>query len=131
MAGMDVDAAELKRLGQEFIEAGKKIIPEARKVVEKGSLNVKKQIQADFRGSKHFKGVRDVRYRVKSTGDTIEGAIAPHLDQEGFGSLVGIAIHGGSKGGGGTVPDPILALEAEAPNFEEALLNVAGLVLGE
>lgn len=131
MAGMDVDASELKRLGQEFIEAAQKIIPEARKVVDKGSLNIKKQIQADFRASKHFRGVRDVRYRVKSTGDTIEGSIAPHLDQEGFGSLVGIAIHGGSKGGGGTVADPLLALEAEAPKFEEALLNVAGLVLGE
>ncbi|WP_422758286.1 hypothetical protein [Paenarthrobacter sp. C1] len=131
MAGMNVDASDLKALGQEFLEAAEQIIPEVRKVVEKGSLNIKKDIQESFRGSSFEGAVRDIRYRVKSSGDTIEGSIAPYLDHEGFGSLVGVALYGGSRGGGGTVVDPLHALQAEAPRFEEAILNVAGLVLRE
>ena len=131
MTGMDIDASDFDKLGEEFIEAAKKIIPEARKVVEKGSLNIKKQIQENFRGSSFEGAVRNIRYKVKDAEGGIEGSIAPYLEQEGFGSLVGIALYGSSKGGGGTVVDPLHALEAEAPRFEKALLDVAGLVLDE
>ncbi|WGM21861.1 hypothetical protein QEH68_06720 [Paenarthrobacter sp. OM7] len=128
---MTVDASDFDKLGEEFLEAAKKIVPETRKVVEKGSLNVKKEIQENFRGSSFEGAVRNIRYKVKDVPDGIEGSIAPYLEQEGFGSLVGIALYGSSKGGGGTVVDPIHALEAEAPRFEKALLEVAGLVLNE
>lgn len=132
MSSMEVDASDFDKLGDDLRQAAQKIVPEARRVVEKGALNVKKQIQESFRGSS-FEGavVRNVRYKVENTEDGIEGSIAPFLEQEGYGSLVGIALYGSSKGGGGTVVDPLLALEAEAPRFEKALLDVVGLVLHE
>ncbi|WP_314325442.1 hypothetical protein [Paenarthrobacter ilicis] len=131
MAGMEIDGSELNDLGDSFAQAASRIIPETRKVVEKGSLNVKKDIQASFRGSSFEGAVRNIRYRVENTEDGIEGSIAPYLEQEGYGSLVGIALYGSSRGGGGTVVDPLVALQAEAPRFEKALSDVVGLVLDE
>lgn len=118
--------SDLDKLAREFSDAGKGILKEVGSSVSKGALNVKKQIIADFKGSQHFKGGksinwnRDVRYNLERTADSIEAEIGPHVDNEGFGTLVGIAIHGGSRGGGGTVPDPLVALQAEEPKFIEA-----------
>jgi hypothetical protein len=117
--------------------ASDKLMPEIGQVVSKGAVNVKNQIRKDFQGSRHFGSskpggiVANVRYNRKILSNSAEAEIAPFVDQEGFGSLVGIALHGGSRGGGGTVPDPLIALLAEAPGFEQALLNLAGTVLDE
>ena len=46
------------------------------------------------------------------------------------GSIANIAYFGGANGGGGTVPDPRGALEAEAPRFEKALTDLVGEILG-
>jgi len=118
--------SDFEKLAADFAEAGDGILKEVSASVSKGSLNVKNQIIKDFKSSRHFKGGksinwnRDVRYEITKTADSIESKIGPYVDQEGFGTLVGIAIHGGSRGGGGTVPDPLLALQAEEPNFIQA-----------
>ena len=121
--------SDFEKLAREFAEAGDGLIKEIGASVSKGALNVKKQIQADFRGSKHFKGVQNIRYNRKQTADSIEAEIGPYVDQEGFGSLVGVAIYGGSRGGGGTVPDPLVALQAEEPNFLKATDDILAKLL--
>ncbi|UYL88299.1 hypothetical protein SEA_EVEPICKLES_12 [Arthrobacter phage EvePickles] len=130
---MIIDTSGLDDLAGDIRAAPDALMGEVGKVVSKGALNIKQQIQRDFRGSRHFSNaiVANVRYNRKVLASSAEAEIAPYVDQEGFGSLVGIAVHGASRGGGGTVPDPIHALLAEAPGFEQALLNLAGTVLDE
>jgi hypothetical protein len=134
---MSIDASGFDELARDMRAAPNSLMPEVGKVVSKGGLNIKQQIQKDFRGSRHFGSSKpgavaaNVRYNRKVLANSAEAEIAPFVDQEGFGSLVGIAVHGGSRGGGGTVPDPLIALLAEAPGFEQALLNLAGTVLDE
>jgi hypothetical protein len=130
---MSIEASGFDELASDMRASANSLMPEVGKVVSKGALNIKQQIQKDFRGSRHFGSaiVPNVRYNRKLLANSAEAEIAPFVDQEGFGSLVGIAVHGASRGGGGTVPDPLNALLAEAPGFEQALLNLAGTVLDE
>lgn len=134
---MTIDSSGFEELAADMQAAPDDLMPEVGKVVSKGALNIKKHIQKDFRGSRHFGSgkpgaiVANVRYNRKVHVSSAEAEIAPFVDQEGFGSLVGIALHGGSRGGGGTVADPLNALLAEAPGFERALLDLAGTVLDE
>jgi hypothetical protein len=126
-----------EELAADMMSAADILHKDVSQVVAKGALNIKQQIKKDFRASRHFGTydpagvVSNVRYNRKVLANSIEAEIAPFVDQEGFGSLVGIAIHGGSRGGGGTVADPIVALQAEGIKFTEALLNLAGAVLDE
>lgn len=128
---MIIDSSGFDELAEELAAAAREILPEVNKVVSRGALNIKRQIQADFRGSEHFKGVRDIRYNRKVAGGDVEAEIGPYVDSEGFGSLVGIAINGGSRGGGGSVPDPLIALQAEEPRFLQALEDVVGAVIDD
>lgn len=125
---MSMEASGLEQIGESFKSAPDELLKSIGQVVSKGALNIKKQIQADFRASS-FRGVRDVRYDRIVKANSVEAEIAPYLDNEGFGSLVGIAIHGASRGGGGTVADPLVALQEEAPRFEEAISKLPGVIL--
>ena len=58
----------------------------------------------------------------------IEAEIGPETG--GAGSLAGFAYFGGVNGGGGTVPDPQGALDAEAPNVEKHLGALVAKALG-
>lgn len=124
---MSIDASGIHELAAVIRSAD--IAPGVKQVVSKGSLKIKNQIKKDFRASKHFKGVTDVSYKLESSAGFIEGTIAPYVENEGFGSLTGIAIHGTSRGGGGTVADPLIALQAEESFFVEAIGDVLGKVL--
>lgn len=127
--------SDFDKIAAEFAKAGDGIIKEVGASVSKGALNVKKQIIKDFKSSRHFKGGksinwnRDVSYNLTRTADSIEAEIGPYADNEGFGTLVGIAIHGGSRGGGGTVPDPLVALQAEEPLFLQATDDILAKLL--
>jgi hypothetical protein len=134
---MIIDGSGFEKLAGDIQTEADSFHGEVGKVVSKGALNIKQQIKKDFRASRHFSSSKpgniasQVSYNRKVLANSVEAEIAPFVDQEGFGSLVGIAIHGGSRGGGGTVPDPIVALKAEEPQFLEALLDLAGAVLDE
>lgn len=134
---MSMEASGFQELAADIAAAPDSLHRDASQVVAKGALNIKQQIKKDFRSSRHFGStkpggvVANVRYNRKVLTNSIEAEIAPFVDEEGFGSLVGVAIYGGSRGGGGTVADPIIALQAEGPQFFEALLNLAGAVLDE
>lgn len=127
--------SDFDKLAGELGEAADGLSKEVGGIVSKGALNIKRQIIKDFKGSRHFKGGksinwdRDVRYNRTVRANDIEAEIGPYVDSEGFGTLVGIAIHGGSRGGGGTVPDPIVALLAEEPKFIKAAEDIVGKLL--
>ena len=90
-----------------------------RPVLTKGAVNVKNQLQAEARGSRHFRFAGLINFEQHVTANTAEAEIGPR--KVGAGNLANIAYFGGSNGGGGTLPDPELALQAEAPAFEDQL----------
>lgn len=128
---MIIDGSGFEELANEMKSEADILHAGVGQVVSKGALNIKQQIQEDFRSSGSFDGVRDIRYNRTVRAASVEAEIGPYVDSEGFGSLVGVAIYGGSKGGGGSVPDPLVALKAEEPRFLDALTNLAGATLDE
>lgn len=128
MASVEVDASELQQLAADLSKAGSGIAAKVRPAVVKGAVNIKNQMRAEARGSRHFKGgARDIDFSMTSQKvfgvGVIEAEIGPRSGPGQPGSIMNIAYFGTSKGGG-TVPDPQGALDAEAPRFEQALGDI-------
>lgn len=123
-----VDDAEVRALAVDLGVAGQRIKTDARAVIAKGALNIKKQMTSEAKASRHFRFAHTVSYDLTVSGSTIEAEIGPVPG--GPGSLAGIAYFGGIRGGGGTIPDPKGALEAESPNVEKYLLDLVEKALG-
>ena len=119
---MASDFSELRKLATDLRNAGNVVRSEARAVVSKGALNIKNQMRDEAK-RRHYDFSHRISYDLKVGPDSIEAEIGPETG--GVGSLAGIAYFGGVNGGGGTVPDPLGALEAEAPNVERYLAELA------
>ena len=117
------ELAALLALASGKVERGVK------QVVSKGSLNVKKQLMQEAGASTHFKQLkRSIGYDLTATAAFVEGEIGPQKERDAAAGLLG-AYWGWSKGGGGSLPDPLGALEAEQPNVTEALARLAAVIL--
>ncbi|GLI30359.1 MULTISPECIES: hypothetical protein [Brachybacterium] len=115
-----VDVSELRTLSTAMARIPDKVQRGVRPVVSKGALNIKQELQMDLASSQSFRGITfSVNYDVKVTAGGVEAEIGPDKDKYG-GALANVAIFGTSRGGG-TVPDPSIALMAEADRFETAL----------
>lgn len=120
---------DLARLAADLASAPERVMREVRQVVSKGSLNVKQQLISEAQGSRSFRSLsRSIGYELNATSDSVEGEIGPDRSRNSSAGLL-MAYYGQSRGGGGTLPDPLLALQAEEPGFVAALENVAGVVL--
>lgn len=109
---MPWDASELDQLGTDLGVAATKLAVGVRGVLAKGAVNIKAQLRAEMGSSQHFGQVASsIRYDEVGRGDAIEFEIGP--TKQGAGPLANIAYFGTSRGGG-TVPDPLGALTAEA-----------------
>lgn len=118
--------SELLALGVDFGRLADAAVSRARPVIERAALNIKRQMSAEMAASQAFHGTaRSVSYDMRSLAGGIKAEIGP--DKNRRGSLANVAYFGGSRGGGGTVPDPLLALLAEEP----ALLRYLGDVIEE
>jgi hypothetical protein len=106
-------------LAASFTKAGQSIKKDARAVVSRGALNVKKQMQDELRTSPHFRAVAQaVTYDLDGT----EAEIGPEIGK-GAGSLAFIAAYGT-----GRTPawwDFTKAARDEAPNLERFLADIA------
>lgn len=117
----------LDDLAQDLGEEAETIGARIRPVMAKAALNVKTQLREEMSRSEHFKGAtRDISYEIVELTSSIVARIGPTHGKDVPGSIANIAYFGGVKGGGGTVPDPIGAGEAEAPAMIEWLGNVTG-----
>lgn len=117
---MDLDFSELRAFAAEVRNASHMAGRQIRPVVNKGALNIKNQLRDEMASSRHFKGVASaISYDLDP--DSFGAEIGPSSEGGSPGNLANIAYFGGSNGGGGTVPDPSSALEAEGPRFIEAL----------
>lgn len=122
---ISVDMSEVRELAVDMTRVDGRLTRHLAPVVKKGAQNIKDQLVAEMQGSRHFAPVaRGITYDIK--GDGFEAEIGPEKGRPG--SLANIAYFGSSRGGG-TVPDPQGAGDAEMPNFEKALAEVAeGLI---
>lgn len=120
---------DLARLAADLASAPDRVMREVKQVVSKGALNVKQQLIGEAQGSRSFRSIgRSIGYDLNTTADSVEGEIGPDKSRNSSAGLL-MAYYGQSRGGGGTLPDPLLALQAEEPGFIAALENVAGVVL--
>lgn len=124
MAGATFDDSELRLLAADLARSGATLAPTILPIVTRGAVNIKRQMVDEMRSSTHFAPVaRAISYDVVATPTFIEAQIGPRKGEPG--SLANIAYFGSSRGGGGRVPDPQLALEAETPNFERFISEAA------
>lgn len=137
---ISIDASELRGLAADLTKAGSGIADKVRPVVHRGAGNIARQMTDDILASNHFKGIvlkgGRVDYDMAGTSGrmvfgvgVIEATIGPRTGPGALpGDLYHVAVFGNSRGGG-TVPDPQTALDAEAPRFEKALGDILGDIL--
>lgn len=96
-------------------------------VTHRGASNIKRTLRKEMFASKHFKGAGSaIGYDLRSGGafggGFVEAEIGPERGAPG--SIANVAYFGTSRGGG-TVADPQEALDAEVPNFEKYIGDLA------
>ena len=126
MPSVEIDASELREFSTELGKVPGKVVTGVRPAVVKAGMNMKNQLREEMDRSKHFKASRSIDFDVSDGGLAVE--VGPSKGKPG--SIANIAYFGGVNGGGGTVPDPRGALDAEAPRFEKALADLVGEILG-
>ena len=137
--------SDFDELASDLASSPERVMREVRQVVSKGALNIKKQLISEAQGSQSFGRIAaTINYDTKVDGNSAEAEIGPNKgvatpwgsrrgsrpgSDGSAASLAGFAYFGGSRGGGATLPDPLLALEAEEPNFIAALERLDGVIL--
>lgn len=121
---MRVDASELAAAAADFRLDASAVLDAAAPVFSKAGLEIKKRMAADFAQSQHFHQLAPtVTYDTKRTRNSLEVEVGvdPAKGVAGGrpGPLENIAYFGGANGGGGTIPDPIVHLEAEMGPLEK------------
>lgn len=124
--------SEVRTLALDLAEGATAAYSELRAVLKKGAGNIKDQLVAEARGSYWFsfgnKFPSSIDYDIIEGGSTVTAEIGPNKSRRSAASLGNIAYFGTSRGGG-TVPDPQGALDAEAPNIVEWLGKVGAEVI--
>lgn len=124
-----IDASELREFAAVLDAKAQATARQVRQVVSKGAVNIKNQMQVEAAGSRWFRIASTISYDMREVeafgGGVIEAEIGPNRRFRAA-RLANIAYFGGANGGGGTIPDPRGALDAEAPRFEKALSDLIG-----
>ena len=126
MPNVEIDTHEVKEFASELGRVPAKVVTGVRPAVRKAGVNMKNQLREEMAASKHFKAANSISFDEGDGGMAVE--VGP--TKSGAGNLANIAYFGGAHGGGGTVPDPRGALDAEVPRFEKALTDLVGEILG-
>ena len=117
----------LDELIDDLQSAVDRVVDESRKVVAKGSLNIKKDTQAKWRGASYAPALaRAVSYDVTVVGTVITSEIGPDKDKR-QGDLGNIYEYGTPR----TAPQPALnpAADVEAPRFAQAAEDLGASLL--
>lgn len=121
MSGFDIDMGEVRELAVDMRQVDGALTRHLRPIVAKGGVKIKAQLRKEMGESRHFGVVAPA-----ITFDEVDGGLGVEVGPEkgSPGSLGNIAYFGTSRGGG-TVPDPRGALDAEAGPFTESLADAA------
>ncbi|NQD40514.1 hypothetical protein [Glutamicibacter halophytocola] len=117
---MSANTADLDKLIHDLGKIPAKVERKVMPIMRKTGIQTKRRLQAELGASKSFKAAaRSVDYEVTTHtfGDAsiIQVEVGPNAHKHSAAALAGIAYFGGSRGGGGTVPDPIVAMRQEEP----------------
>lgn len=121
MASVSVDLSEVRTLATDLRGVEPRLSRHIKPAIAKGAGNIKSQLREEASNSRHFRMANHISY------DLLDGGFGAEIGPEkvGAGNLANIAYFGGANGGGGTVPDPRGALDAEAPRFLSELARLA------
>lgn len=127
MSDFTVDVSEVRRLADNLGKIAGKAVKDVDLVVKKGAQNVKEEMAADVRTSKHFVGKKGpglesaMSYDSAYSVGAVRYEVGPDKSRPG-GALGNIYYFGTSRGGGsGDIEKPI---RSEAPRLEKALLDL-------
>lgn len=121
---MEADTRELQALIREYDTALRDSIPEVRKVVERGSLNIKNDAKGRISGHPTLRGLpHTISYDTRVRGTSVVGEIGPDKTKGGQAPLGNIAEYGTVN----NAPMPFMqpAADEELPKFEKALEDLA------
>lgn len=122
-----VDDREFRTFARDLRSAPSRVQGQVFPIIFKGAMAIKKQMQAEMGGSGHFKGTTPaIDFDITNEATSVTAEIGPKVGSGEVGGLGSIAYFGGANGGGGTVPDPELALKAEAEKIEKVLGDILG-----
>jgi hypothetical protein len=122
--GYVFDTDDLRLLVADLGKAEAAAIAEARKVVEKGAVNIKKDWQRRWSGLAHAPALpAAITYDAGYGFGKIEAEIGP--DKGRRQGALGNLIEFGSVNNA-PIPGGVPALQAEAPRFEKALIDALG-----
>ena len=125
MTRIEIDMSEVREFAADLRQVDSRLARHVKPVVKRGATNIKDQMVEEMKSSAWFAPVaRGISYDLVDDGYTAE--IGPTRGPGQVGSLANIAYFGGGvQPGGGTVPDPRGALDAEVPRFQKALADLA------
>lgn len=124
LTSLEIDVSQVRQVEADMRRVDARLAPNLTRVMERGAFNIKTQLRDEMRSSPHFRSVaRSVSYEWDSRPGLYGVLIGPEMGSPG--SLANIAYFGGANGGGGTVPDPRGALNAEADKFMNELAKKA------
>lgn len=115
---VEFDAREFTALAHDLANAGEDVQDKVRPIIQRGALNIKRDLQAEAAGRKHAPGLAAaITYDTDETASGVEAEIGPR--EGGAGSLA-FYYFGNSKVGP-QLPDPKGALDRESVNVEKYL----------
>lgn len=124
-----IDTSGLRGLASRLDGEPSRIAREVRASLVLGAVHIKGQMRAEMQASRHFRGVASsITFDLIESPTGLTAEIGPEATSGSPGNLANIA-HFGSSRGGGTVPDPVGALNAEEPRFEAAVLAILARAL--
>lgn len=120
----------VRDLGQAPGRTVKKIKP----VMKKAGVQMKRNWTKSFRSSPSFRVVgKSVTFDVHDSTAfgtrNIQVEVGPDASRDSAAALAGIATFGGSRGGGGSVPEPDQLLKDEADTAEKFIADIIGEAL--
>lgn len=123
-----IDDREIREFAADLRRAPQRVVDKVPGVIKKGMTKIKAQMVEEMGASFWFKGAKPaISFDILDGGFT--GECGPVSGPGGVrGDIASIAYFGGAQGGG-TVPDPKGALDAEADRTEKALGDILGGVL--
>lgn len=128
---MPLDTSETQKLINAARNIPDEILPKARAIMQKGAVEMKKNLQEDARGSKYFKQfAKKITYDTKLKAKGVEMEIGPENEKtigKGGGPGAAIAYFGGANGGGGTL-DLDTPVENEFTNIDRYMKNLGDLL---
>lgn len=123
MKTFSADMSQLVDLEADLRHAETVVVQEVHKVVQRGSLNIKRDWQQRWSGLSHLKNVPPaITYDTEVKRDTVVGDIGPDKARKGQAPYATILEYGTPNNA--PRPGGAPALEAEEPRFESALADL-------